>query len=414
MILGYVMNSYPMVSTTFIGREIAALEGQGLTVRRYAIRHWDGTLVDPADLAEQAATRYLLTGAKAQLFAAVLAETVTNPVGVARAARLTWQLFRAARGGMFRHIAYLAEAMALCRAARTDDVTHLHAHFSTNSASVAMLAHAMGGPPFSFTVHGPDEFFQPYDLSLGLKIARARFVAAISHFCRSQLMLFSDPGDWDKITIVHCGIDPSRYDSGPRAWGGGHVLFVGRLDGVKGAPLLIEAFARCAAHHPKARLTIVGDGAERPALEARVAGLGLEGRVRFTGFQTQAQVAEHLAASDMLALPSFAEGLPVVLMEAAAARLPVIASRVAGVPELVADGETGFVVPPGDLDSLTGRLDQLLSDPERAQAMGAAGRAAVLAGFVGANEAAWLAAHVTEPRPGQLRPDPHVPGPAAP
>ncbi len=125
-------------------------------------------------------------------------------------------------------------------------------------------------------------------------------------------------------------------------------------------------------------------------------------------------MAEHLAASDMLALPSFAEGIPVVLMEAAAARLPVIASRVAGVPELVADGETGFVVPPGDLDSLTGRLDQLLSDPERAQAMGAAGRAAVLAGFVGANEAAWLAAHVTEPRPGQLRPDPHVPGPAAP
>jgi glycosyltransferase involved in cell wall biosynthesis len=412
MIVGYLMNMYPMVSTTFIGREIAALEAQGLTVRRYAIRRWTGPLADPGDLREAAATCYLLAGLRRRPLV-LLRALAGNPAGVFRAARLTLALVRAAGGGLVRHAAYLAEAIVLHQAARRDGVEHLHAHFSTNSATVAMLVGAMGGPPFSFTVHGPDEFFRPFEISLGEKIARARFVVAISHFCRSQLMHFSDPAHWGKIAIVHCGVDPAAYgraprgDFGKRGAFGKRAIFVGRLDPVKGAPLLIEAFARVRADHPEARLTVVGDGPARAPAEAQAAALGLGGAVAFAGFRTQAEVAALLEEADMLVLPSFAEGLPVVLMEALAARIPVVASRVAGVQELVEDGVSGFAVPPGDVATLAARMSRLMDDPEAARAMGAAGRAKVEAEFDIAREGAWLAAILRAGGPpgGRLRPD---------
>ncbi len=412
--LGYVMNSYPMVSTTFIGREIAALEAAGHTVRRYAIRPWQGApLVDPQDKAERDKTTYLLTGSKARLIGAALATLVTRPRQTLSALGLTVQLVRAARGGWVRHAAYLLEAMVLARRARQDGIRHLHAHFSTNSTAIAMLARRLGGPDYSFTLHGPDELFAPVENSLGRKVAEARRVVAISHFARSQIMLFSDPADWDKIAIVHCGVHPARYGQSPRAGYGKRVLFVGRLDAVKGGPLLLEAFARIAGQHPEARLDIIGDGAERPGLEARAAALGLTERVSFHGFLPQDAVARQMEASDMLILPSFAEGVPVVLMEAMASRLPVIASRVAGVQELVTDGVSGFVVAPGDLAGLAQRLDRLMADPALCARMGAAGRETVAAAFDIAAEAAWLARILAggpeAAPPGQLRPSERAP-----
>ena len=391
MKIGYVMNSYPMVSTTFIGREIAALEQQGLVISRYAIRQWPYTLVDPGDLAEQARTQYLLTGSRRGLLRAVAGQTLLNPIRLVRALRLTARLIWNARGGVIRHIAYLIEAMVLRQAAQADGVTHLHAHFSTNSTAVAMLSEILGGPSYSFTIHGPDEFFQPIEISLRLKIARARFVACISHFCRSQAMLFSDQAHWGKLKIVHCGVIPAQYGTRPRTAFGQHVLFVGRLDAVKGVPLLLEAFATARTRHPGARLTVVGDGPARAALEAQATALGIAGATTFTGYKAQAEVATLLEEADMLVLPSFAEGLPVVLMEAMASRIPVIASGVAGVPELVQDGVSGFVVPAGDVETLTVRLERLLGDPGLCRRMGEAGRAKVEAEFDVEREAAWLA-----------------------
>jgi len=388
--IGYVMNSYPMVSTTFIGREIAALERQGLSINRYAIRPWPHRLVDPGDLAEQARTRYLLTGSRSGLFKALLWETLRNPVRLVRALRQTLRLIGNARGGVVRHVAYLVEAMVLHQATAADGVTHLHAHFSTNSTTVAMLSEVLGGPGYSFTIHGPDELFQPLELSLGLKIARARFVACISHFCRSQAMLFSDQAHWHKLRLVHCGVIPAQYGTRPRDSHGKHVLFIGRLDAVKGVPLLLQAFAAARARHPQARLTVVGDGPARKALEAQAAALGITDATTFTGYRAQTEVAALLEEADMLVLPSFAEGVPVVLMEAMASRIPVIASQVAGVPELVQDGVSGFVVPAGDVETLTARLERLLSDPDLCRCMGAAGRDKVVAEYDVDHEAAWL------------------------
>jgi hypothetical protein len=181
MKIGYLLNSYPMTSTTFIRREIAALEAIGVAVRRFAIRRWGDELVDPTDRAEQARTRYLLSGRPAALVGAFIAELATNPAGIAGALRAWGHLVRNA-GGLVRHVAYLLEAAAMKRAALREGIRHVHAHFSTNPAAVAMLAHLMGGPSYSFTAHGPDEFLDPQSSSLALKIEKAAFVVAISHF----------------------------------------------------------------------------------------------------------------------------------------------------------------------------------------------------------------------------------------
>ena len=183
------------------------------------------------------------------------------------------------------------------------------------------------------------------------------------------------------------------------------VAFVGRLDPVKGALLLIEAMADVLKVHPDATLTLAGDGPARAPAEARAAELGIASAVHFAGFMTQGQVSDLLANSDMLVLPSFAEGLPVVYMEALASRIPVVASRVAGVQELVEDGVTGFTVPPGDVPTLVDRMVRLMDDPDMARALGEAGRKAVEAGFDINTEGAWLAQIFRSGGPGgNLRP----------
>jgi glycosyltransferase involved in cell wall biosynthesis len=223
------------------------------------------------------------------------------------------------------------------------------------------------------------------------KIGRAAFVACISHFARSQGMLFSDPAHWGRMHVVLCGVDPARYPGAPRDPAGAPVLlFVGRLAAIKGLGLLLDAVAALRAHFPALRLVLVGDGPDRARLEARAAAPDLAGAVEFTGYRSQAEVAAYLEACDLFVLPSFAEGVPVVLMEAMAARRPVVATRVAGVAELVADGESGLLVAPGDPAALTAAIGRLLGDPPLRARMGDAGRAQVAAGFDAAREAAWL------------------------
>ncbi|MEZ5913914.1 MAG: glycosyltransferase [Paracoccaceae bacterium] len=252
-----------------------------------------------------------------------------------------------------------------------------------------MLTSALSGIPFSYTMHGPAIFFEPMRWRIDEKIARARFVACISHFCRSQGMLFSDPAHWSKLRLVHCGVIPEQYDRATRD-GSGRILFVGRLAAVKGVPLLFDALKRLLPDHPGASLTVIGDGPARAELEAMAAEPPLTGRVSFLGYRGQAEVAEELARSDMLVLPSFAEGVPVVLMEAMASRMPVIASQVAGIPELIRDGESGHVVPAGDVDTLADRMGRLLADPALRGRMGEAGRAMIEAEYDVRREAAWL------------------------
>lgn len=241
-----------------------------------------------------------------------------------------------------------------------------------------MLANALGGPPFSFTVHGPDEFQRP--MGLDEKIHRSNFVVAISSYGRSQLYLRSRYRDWSKIKVVHCGLERSFYDvADARSVEATRFVCVGRLTEAKGQLLLIEAFGRLAAKGMKIELVLAGDGPMRGELERQIAEHGLGSLVRITGWISGSQVRDEILAARALVLPSFAEGLPVVIMEAMALRRPVLTTYVAGIPELVRPGENGWLFPAGSVDELVKAIEDCLSTPlEQLQKMGDAGHGRVV------------------------------------
>lgn len=390
--IAYLTGEYPRATDTFIQREVAALRALGVDVLTCSIRRTDAVHdVGEEQRRERAKTFYVLTAAlRPWNFVLSHLNALRLPRRWFSALSLARKTCAPGTRATIRQIFYFTEAAVLTRELQKRGVGHLHCHSADSSGSVAMLAGEMSGIPFSITMHGPGIFFEPMRWRIDEKIARARFIACISHFCRSQAMLFSNQVHWHKLRLVHCGVIPENYDGGSRNIDGKQVLFVGRLDAVKGVPLLLQAFAHARIRHPDARLTLVGDGPARPALEAQAAQLGVDDAVTFTGYRAEAEVAGMLAQSNVLVLPSFAEGVPVVLMEAMASHLPVIASQVGGVPELVQDGVSGFVIPAGDLSTLISRLDMLLSDPELCRRMGVAGRKKVEKEYDVVREAAWL------------------------
>ncbi|MFP4274106.1 MAG: glycosyltransferase, partial [Paracoccaceae bacterium] len=347
--IAYLTGEYPRATDTFIQREVAGLRTLGITVHTCSVRRTGPEHhVGPEQRDEAARTFNVLPAAKQplRLLRAHVSAAARAPGRYLSALRLAWRTAAPGIAGHLYNLFYFAEAAVLAEHLRDHGVTQLHNHIAKSSCTLAMLTSEMSGIPFSFTLHGPDIFFEPHRWRLDEKIARARFVACISHFCRSQGMAFSDPAHWNKMHIVHCAVDPARYAPAPRR--GNRLTFVGRLAGVKGVPVLFDAMERLTAAHPDLTLTLIGDGPDRAALERRAQAAGLAARITFAGYQAQGAVATALAETDIFVLPSFAEGVPVVLMEAMAAQCAVVATRIAGIPELVADGETGLLVPPGD------------------------------------------------------------------
>jgi glycosyltransferase involved in cell wall biosynthesis len=293
------------------------------------------------------------------------------------------------RGTLYQ-LFYFAEAGILARQMQLRNIQHLHNHLAQASCTVAMLAAEWGGFTFSFTMHGPYIFFEPYRWRLDKKIEKALFVVCISHYCRSQGMLFSSPKHWGKMHVIHCGVEPFLFPLVSQKEGKENLLYVGRLSASKGLPILLESLVILKTSHPNLTLTVVGDGEDRAAIESMVVELGLPKNVKFVGYQSQAEVRQHLQQSDVFVLPSFAEGIPVVLMEAMAAGLPVVATQIAGVSELVADGISGYLVPPGEPNLLAERLEKLLGDSQLRERLGKAGRAKVERDFNLSQEVARL------------------------
>ena len=395
MKIAYVLNTYPLPSHSFIRRELRALERDGVQVERIAMRRSALPLVDPLDREEEARTAYVLERGAPRLLAALVGRMLRHPRRGWSALRLALRAGRVSQVGRLRHLIYLAEAAEVVRRCEAGGIQHMHAHFGTNSTTVAMLAQALGGPGYSFTVHGPEEFDAPAALSLGLKVDRAAFAVAISQFGRSQLYRWADFDSWDRIKVVHCGIEPEAFaDPAPLPVGPVRIVSIGRFSEQKGQMLLIEAMARLHAEHPDLHLTLVGDGPLRGALERAITAHGLGGVVTLTGWLDEAGVRRELAEAHALVLPSFAEGLPMVVMEAMAAGRPVIATAIAGIPELVRPGETGWLVPAGDVQALAEAVSALATTPTADLArIGAAGRVRVLARHDAAGEAARLAGH---------------------
>jgi glycosyltransferase involved in cell wall biosynthesis len=259
---------------------------------------------------------------------------------------------------------YLAEACLVVRQITAFGARHTHAHFGTNAAEVAMLTTALGGPPYSFTVHGPEEFDKPEFLGLQEKILRAAFVVAISSFGRSQLFRWMQHRAWPKVHVVHCGMEPEFYagnsepiPNAPR------VVCVGRLCEQKGQMLLLEAVGRLRDQGVEIELVLAGDGPMRSELACFIQRNNLQTAVRITGWISSSEVRAEIIAARALVLPSFAEGLPVVIMEAMALHRPVLTTYVAGIPELIQPGKSGWLIPAGDLVELSACLKEFLSVP---------------------------------------------------
>jgi len=360
MKLAYLLNSYPMTSTTFIRREIEAIEALGQPVTRFSVRHWDTALVDPDDIAEQKATEYLLTGNINGLFLSGLRELFVNPGGLLRTLPLWAHCLRVSDAGLIKHFNYLLQAIHLRRRARALQIDHIHAHFSTNATTVAMLAHSLGGPSFSFTVHGPDELLDPPSNAIRRKIERAAFVAAITGYCKARLESEA-PGEGDKIRIIPCGLALADFSPRPMpARDARHFVCIGRLCANKAQELIPEAVARLKREFPDIVIDLIGDGEHRTRIEEAIRRHGLEQNVRLLGWAAAPIVRERISASDGLILASLAEGLPIVIMEALALERPVLTTMIAGIPELVDDG-CGWIFPAGSVEALADNLRLALS-----------------------------------------------------
>lgn len=379
MPVAYLLNTYPVPSATFIRREIEAVEKLGVGIQRFAVRPFDGTLVDDADRLEQSKVSYILAGNGRNLVLAMAKEMVVNPLGLIRALPLWRSLMRNSGWQIVRHCAYLMQAAYFRQRAAALGIRHVHAHYATNAAAVAMLAHALGGAGYSFTSHGPDEFVDPERLSFSKKIKHAAFVVAISDYCRSMLQSLSeDPGDTDKIAIARCGIGLEDFDpAGSIGLSNQTIVCVGRLCKQKGQVHIPAAVGRLKQEFPDLRVVLVGDGDTRADIEAEISKHGVADAVSIFGWASNPEVRQLIRDSRALLLPSYAEGLPVVLMEALALGRPAITTRIAGIPELI-DGSCGWLIDPGNEDQLVEALRNCLScSAEKITTMGLTGRARV-------------------------------------
>lgn len=375
--IAYVTNRYPAASHSFIRREIDAVEAQGIEVVRFSIRPPEmGRLPDPRDQAELTKTTAILGTGLVRIMICALIQLAASP-------KLSWRGIKVAftkcswRPTEFaRRSAYFAEASLLSASIAKQQICHIHAHFGTNPAMVARIASILSDRPYSFTVHGPDEFDAPDSLDLKGKVHDSAFCVAVSSFGRSQLMRWSAFEDWQKIHVVRCGVDASFLDPAtltePAAMP--NLCSVARLSAQKGVPLLLEAAAELRRRERSFRLTLVGDGEMRSEIQSLITSKGLEGCVVLAGLADSSAVISHLQQSRALVLPSFAEGLPVVIMEALALARPVIVSAIAGTPELVR-ADCGWLVPAGSVDQLVEAMEAALeADTKQLASMGYVGR----------------------------------------
>ncbi len=390
--IAYITGVYPRATDTFIQREIAALRAVGIDVETMSVRRPDSShIVGAEQKSESQRTHYLLPPSWWGVLISHLFYLTRAPWGYLRTLRLALSVRPPGIASLFYHLFYFAEAGLVARQMKRCGAVHLHNHGADASCTVAMLAAELGGFSFSFTIHGPGIFFEPERWRIGVKASRALFVSCISHFCRSQVMLFAPVESWPRLHIVHCGVEPARYRLVEHRGQGRRLLFVGRLASVKGIRVLFEAVARLRRSRPEVQLDVVGDGPERQELESTAKELGIAEETTFHGYRSQSEVRDFLASTDVFVLPSFAEGVPVVLMEALASGVPVIATRVGGNAELVEDEVNGFLVAPGDVDALVRQMDKLLSDTDLRQSFGEVGRARVEREFDTAREGQRLA-----------------------
>ena len=372
--LAYLTTEYPKASHTFVRRELLAVENLGHKIQRLSIPDALATCVDPADKAEAAKTTICLNQSKLGMIVSTIKAAITRPGRFVDALRTTFKLWKASDRSWIKHLAYLVEAASLLPVLKRDNVEHIHVHFGKNAADVALMIKKLGGPGYSLMIHGPGEFDGPRTFSLGEKVAESRFTVAISHFATGQLRRWVDFKHWGKLHVVRCTIgEDFLREIHPVDPDSRKLVCIGRLTGQKGQLLLIDAVHQLVEQGLDVTLVLCGDGEMRNAIEARIAELGIEDHVEITGWIGEKEVRRHLIESRGMVLPSFAEGLPVAIMEALALGRPVVSTSIAGIPELLRNGENGWVIPSGCMEDLVRALRELLeADGDRLNELGRA------------------------------------------
>jgi colanic acid/amylovoran biosynthesis glycosyltransferase len=396
MRIAYFTNYYPAVSHTFIRREIRAIEALGVTVFRYALRP-DQDMIDIEDKSEEKRTRYILKSGVGEIVRCFVVALLTQPLALGRTIHEAVKMGAHSDRGIFRHLIYVAEAAVLANWCRRDAIQLVHAHFGTNPAAIAMFAWQLSGIPYSFTAHGPEEFEKAALLSLDVKLQNSAFAVCVSSFGRSQFMRCSRTDQWPKAVVVHCGVDGAFLEGSTPPPSTPRLVCVGRISAEKAQILLVAAARRLRDAGIVCEIVLAGDGPMRSDVEDAIRRAGLEGTITITGWVSGKQVKAEIEAARALVLPSFAENMPVVIMEAMALGRPVISTYVAGIPELIQPGKTGWLVPAGDEAALADAMREALEiAPDRLATMGEAGRRHMIEHHDARKEAAKLKSHFEE------------------
>ena len=409
--VAYILTNYPRLSHTFIAREINDLESLGVRVERVSMN-----AVLPSDLetrdgrCESEKTFYIKTSSTSAIVKAVFAAMRMSPLGFAR---LAWRSVR--MGGtdlraMLWRLFYLVEAALVWNHLRTTDARHLHAHFGLTPATIAWFTADIGNFDrtqhwtWSFTSHGFQDFVDEREAQIALKTAHASFVVGISDFTRSQLMRLSNPQFWDRFEIVRCGIDVDEF-----AFRAQHpdnpiprVVTVARLSPEKGHVIIVNAVKQLRDRGVDVIAEFVGGGPFRDEIKAEAERLGVSDRVEFTGELEAPGVVERLNQADVFCLPSFAEGLPVSIMEAMAIGVPVITTYISGIPELAQDHRRALTLPAGNVEALADAITELINDRALGEELAKAARAEIELNYSSIDNVARLAAlfaNARAPRP---------------
>ena len=395
--VAYIMSRFPKLTETFVLYEIVALERQGVPTTVYPLLRSRQRLAHPEAESITARAHFHPFLSLSILYANwnFLRHCTRAYFGVlAEILRGTWGSpnFFVGAIGIFPKAVRFAYEMA------EEGVTHVHAHFANHPAVAALVVHRLTGIPFSFTAHGHDVHHDRR--MLGEKINAAEFVVMISEYNKGLVIEDCNGVDPEKMHVVHCGADTELFAPRAKARPGGEVsiICVGSFIEVKGHPRLIEACRILKDRNRRLHCHLIGDGPDRHRIAAQIAAAGLDSDITLHGALPRPRVADLMAAADVIVQPSVPtrrgsrEGIPASLMEGMACGLPVVASRISGIPELVEDGRTGFLVPPGDATSLADALECLIDDADLRRDMGQAGRETVLAEFDLSRNAARLAA----------------------
>ncbi len=383
--IAYLISRYPALSHTFILREILELRNLGIEIETASVNSPDRPLdeLGTEERAEALRTFVLKQQSLTKLIEAFLLTALVRPLGLMRGLWLALRLSGFHPKMMLKRVFYLLEAIVVGHWMRSRALSHLHVHFATPASTVALIAKEIFAINFSMTVHGPDEFYEVSEYHLAEKIEAATFICTIGHFCRSQLMKLSDPSHWKKMDVSPLGVDPEtfRRTKDRALFSNVEILCVGRLVPAKGQAILIEAAALLKKSGLPVKVTFAGDGPDKARLQAAAYCFGIESDCRFLGGVNPEKIRDLYEAADLFVLPSFAEGIPVVLMEAMSMEVPCITTRINGIPELIESGAQGLLVAPSDVNGLAEAIETLWNGPDFRKELALAGRRKVESAF---------------------------------